>query len=64
MSNEDYITLFAAFTIALCIVSRIEGASAGAVQSPQANWQHFEAKVSQVLSQNDMQTDWANAPLW
>ncbi|HUZ71635.1 MAG TPA: hypothetical protein VMU87_01505 [Stellaceae bacterium] len=64
MSNEDYVTLFAAFTIALCIVSRIEGASAGAAQMPLANWQHFEAKVSQALADQQMQTDWANSPLW
>ncbi len=64
MSNEDYVTLFAAFTIALCLVSRIEGASAGAVHMPEANWQHFEAKVAKALADPDMQTDWANSPLW
>jgi hypothetical protein len=64
MSNEDYVTLFAAFTIALFIVSRIEGASAGAVHTPQANWQHFEATVAAALADPDMQAQWTAAPAW
>ena len=64
MSNEDYVTLFAAFTIALFMVSRFEGASAGAVRMPHANWQHFEAKLAEAVANPEMPSDWATAPMW
>ena len=64
MSDEDLVTLFAAFTIALCLVSRIEGAGFGAVRPPQANWQRVEQQVSQSLAEADVQSTWASMPLW
>lgn len=54
MTDQEYVTLFAALTIGLCLVSRLEGASSGAVRVPLADWRHFAEQVAHDVAETPM----------
>lgn len=64
MPDEDYVTLFAAFTIAFCLISMIEGTSAGSVRAPQVEWQRFTEEIADNLAQAEMPAAMATLPPW